>query len=125
MIADKTGNAKAKILAETLDAAIGKYLENGRMPSRKAGEIDNRGSSFYLSLYWAQALAEQDKDADMKTRFAKMYKELKANEDKIANDMISVQGRPVNVGGYYLPDDNKAAEVMRPSSTLNKIIDQM
>jgi isocitrate dehydrogenase len=95
------------------------------MPSRKAGEIDNRGSSFYLSLYWAQALAEQDKDADMKTRFAKMYKELKANEDKIANDMISVQGRPVNVGGYYLPDDNKAAEVMRPSSTLNKIIDQM
>jgi isocitrate dehydrogenase len=125
MIADKTENAKAKVLAETLDTAIGKYLENGRMPSRKAGEIDNRGSSFYLSLYWAQALAEQDKDADMKTRFAKMYKELKANEDKIANDMISVQGRPVNVGGYYLPDDNKAAEVMRPSSTLNKIIDQM
>ena len=97
MIADKTGNAKAKILAETLDAAIGKYLENGRMPSRKAGEIDNRGSSFYLALYWAQALAEQDKDAEMKARFSKMYKELKANEDKIANDLISVQGKPVEL----------------------------
>jgi isocitrate dehydrogenase len=125
MIADKTGNAKAKILAETLDAAIGKYLENGRMPSRKAGEIDNRGSSFYLSLYWAQALAEQDKDKEMKTRFAKIYKELKANEDKIANDLISVQGKAVDVGGYYLPDDKKAAEIMRPSSMLNKIIDEM
>ncbi|MCW8823183.1 MAG: NADP-dependent isocitrate dehydrogenase, partial [Ignavibacteriaceae bacterium] len=104
---------------------IGKYLENGRMPSRKAGEIDNRGSSFYLSLYWAQALAEQDKDADMKIRFSKIYKELQANEGTIANDLISVQGKPVDLGGYYVPDDKKAAEVMRPSSTLNKIIDQM
>ena len=125
MIAEKSGNAKAKILAETLDAAIGKYLENGRMPSRKAGEIDNRGSSFYLTLYWAQALAEQEKDADMKARFAKMYNELKANEDKIAKDLISVQGKSVDVDGYYLPDDKKATEVMRPSTTLNKIIDEM
>jgi len=125
MIADKTGNSKAKVLAETLDAAIGKYLENGRMPSRKASEIDNRGSSFYLSMYWAQALAEQDKDADMKTRFAKMYNELKANEDKIANDLISVQGKPVDLGGYYLPDDKKATEVMRPCSTFNEIIDEV
>ena len=125
MIAEKSGNAKAKILAETLDAAIGKYLENGRMPSRKAGEIDNRGSSFYLALYWAQALAEQDKDKGMKERFSKIYKELAANEDKIANDLISVQGKSVDVGGYYLPDDKKAAEVMRPSSTLNKIIDEL
>ena len=78
MIADKTGNAKAKILAETLDAAIGKYLENGKLPSRKAGEIDNRGSSFYLALYWAEALAEQDKDKEMKERFSKMYKELES-----------------------------------------------
>ena len=124
MIADKTGNAKAKILAETLDTAIGKYLENGKLPSRKAGEIDNRGSSFYLSLYWAQALAEQDKDADMKTRFSKIYKELKANEDKIANDLISVQGKAVDVGGYYLPDDKKANEVMRPSLIFNKVIDE-
>ncbi len=125
MIAEKSGNAKAKILAETLDAAIGKYLENGRMPSRKAGEIDNSGSSFYLALYWAQALAEQDKDKEMKERFSKIYKELKANEDKIANDLISVQGKSVDVGGYYLPDDKKATEVMRPSSIFNKIIDEM
>ncbi|MEJ2495216.1 MAG: NADP-dependent isocitrate dehydrogenase [Ignavibacteriaceae bacterium] len=125
MIAEKSGNAKAKILAETLDAAIGKYLENGRMPSRKAGEIDNRGSSFYLSMYWAQALAEQIKDKGMKERFTKMYKELKANEDKIANDMIAVQGKPVDLGGYYVPNDKKATEVMRPSSIFNKIIDEI
>jgi len=125
MIADKSGNAKAKILAETLDSAIGKYLENGRMPSRKAGEIDNRGSSFYLSLYWAEALAEQDKDPEMKTRFSKIAKELKANEDKISKELISVQGKPVDIGGYYLPDDKKAFDVMRPSSVFNKIIDEM
>jgi isocitrate dehydrogenase len=125
MIAGKSGNAKAKILAETLDAAIGKYLENARYPSRKAGEIDNRGSSFYLALYWAQALAEQDKDADIKARFSKLYNELKANEDKILNDLISVQGKAVDVGGYYLPDDKIATRIMRPSSTLNKIIDEM
>jgi len=125
MIADKSGNKKAKILVETLDAAIEKYLENGRMPSRKAGEIDNRGSSFYLTLYWAQALAEQDKDADMKTRFSKMYKELEANEKKITDDMISVQGKQVDIGGYYVPNDKTANEVMRPSLTFNKIIDEM
>ncbi len=125
MIADKSGNTKAKILAETLDAAIGKYLENGRMPSRKAGEIDNRGSSFYLTLYWAQALAEQNEDADMKARFSKMYKELEANEKKITDDMISVQGKQVDIGGYYVPDDKTATEVMRPSLTFNKIIDEM
>ena len=125
MISDKTGNKKAAVLAETLDAAIGKYLENGKMPSRKAGEIDNRGSSFYLSLYWAQALAEQDKDADMKARFLNIYNELKANEEKIANDLITVQGKPADIGGYYLPDDKKASEVMRPSATFNKIIDEM
>ena len=125
MIADKSGNTKAKILAETLDAAIGKYLENGRMPSRKAGEIDNRGSSFYLSLYWTQALANQDKDQGMKERFLKMHKELKANEDKIANDLITVQGKSVDLEGYYVPNDKKATEVMRPSATFNKIIDEM
>ncbi len=125
MIADKTGNAKAKILAEGLDTAVGKYLENGKMPSRKANEIDNRGSSFYLAMYWAQALAEQDKDKEMKERFLKIHKELKANEDKIANDLISVQGKPVDLGGYYIPDEKKVTEIMRPSSTFNKIIDQM
>ncbi|MEJ2614329.1 MAG: NADP-dependent isocitrate dehydrogenase [Ignavibacteriaceae bacterium] len=125
MIADKTGNAKAKILAEALDIAIGKYLENGRMPSRKAGEIDNRGSSYYLSLYWTQALAEQDKDAEIKSRFSKIYDELKANEEKITTDLISVQGKPVDIGGYYVPDEKITSEVMRPSSDFNKIIDTM
>ena len=125
MIADKTGNAKVKILAETLDTAIGKYLENGRMPSRKAREIDNRGSSFYLAMYWAEALAAQDKDVAMKERFTKIYNELKANEEKIAKDFIDVQGNPTDVGGYYLPDDKKAAAAMRPSETFNKIIDTM
>ena len=125
MIADKTGNAKAELLAETLDIAIGKYLENGRMPSRKAGEIDNRGGSFYLSFYWAQALSEQNKDAEIKSRFTKMFAELKVNEEKIINDLISVQGKPVDVGGYYLPDDKKAFTALRPSLIYNKIIDEI
>jgi isocitrate dehydrogenase len=125
MVYDKTKNPKAKILAETLDKAVLKYLENGRMPSRKAGEIDNRGSSFYLALYWAEALANQNDDVELKNRFAKIYKELSANEEKIVSDLISVQGKPANIGGYYLPDDKKAAEVMRPSELFNKIIDEM
>ena len=125
MIADKTGNAKAAVLAETLDVAIGKYLENSRYPSRKAGEIDNRGSSFYLAFYWAQALSEQNKDAELKTRFTKMFQELKSSEEKIVSELLSVQGKPADVGGYYLPDEKKVNEVMRPSVTFNKIIDEM
>ena len=125
MVYDKTKNPKAKVLAETLDKAVLKYLENGRMPSRKAGEIDNRGSSFYLSLYWAEALANQNDDAELKNRFTKIYKELSANEQKIVSDLISVQGKPADIGGYYLPDDKKAAAVMRPSAVFNKIIDEM
>jgi isocitrate dehydrogenase len=125
MIADKTGNAKAALLAETLDTAIGMYLENSRYPSRKVGEIDNRGSSFYLAFYWAKALAEQNKDTEMKTRFKKIYNEIKSNEEKIVSDLISVQGKSVDVGGYYLPDEKKVNEVMRPSATFNKIVDEM
>jgi isocitrate dehydrogenase len=125
MVYDKTKNEKAKVLAETLDKAILKYLENGKMPSRKAGEIDNRGSSFYLTLYWAEALSLQNKDAELKSRFEKIYKELAANEEKIANDLITVQGKPVDIGGYYMPDDNKAESIMRPSQAFNKIIDMM
>ncbi len=102
MVYDKTKNPKAKVLAETLDKAVLKYLENGRMPSRKAGEIDNRGSSFYLALYWAEALANQNDDAELKNRFTKIYKELSANEEKIVSDLISVQGKPADIGGYYL-----------------------
>ena len=125
MAAEKTGNAKVKLLAETLDKAILKYLENGRMPSRKAGEIDNRGSSFYLALYWAEALANQSEDAELKSRFEKIYQELFANEQKIFNDLITVQGKPVDIGGYFMPDDKKTTDIMRPSETFNKIIDGM
>lgn len=125
MIADKTGNVKAALLAETLDVAIGKYLENARYPSRKAGEIDNRGSSVYLALYWAEALAEQSKDSVIKTRFAKIHDALKSNEESIVKDLITIQGKPVDIGGYYFPDDKKASSAMRPSLTLNKIVDEM
>ncbi|MHB8579635.1 MAG: NADP-dependent isocitrate dehydrogenase [Ignavibacteriaceae bacterium] len=125
MIAEKTGNTKAVILAETLDIAIGQYLENRRYPSRKVGEIDNRGSSFYLAFYWAQALAGQNKDFELKSRFTKMFEELKKYDAKIINDMISVQGKPVDLGGYYLLDEIKTSAVMRPSSTFNKIIEEM
>jgi len=125
MIYDKTKNPKTKVLAETLDKAILKYLENGRMPSRKAGEIDNRGSSFYLALYWAEALANQNDDAEIKNRFGKIYKELSVNEEKIVSDLISVQKKPVDLGGYFMPDDKKAFAVMRPSAVFNKIIDEM
>jgi len=123
MIAEKTGNKKAAVLAETLDAAIGKYLENARYPSRKVNEIDNRGSSFYLSLYWAQKLAEQEIDTELKNRFLKIAAELENNESKIIEELISVQGKPVDVGGYYMPDDAKATAVMRPSKTYNEIVD--
>ncbi|MCB9211688.1 MAG: NADP-dependent isocitrate dehydrogenase, partial [Ignavibacteriales bacterium] len=125
MIAEKSGNIKASLLAETLDVAIGKYLENGRMPSRKVKEIDNRGSSFYLAIYWAEALAAQNKDEELKTRFEKIARELKENESKIVEELISVQGKPVDLGGYFMPDDVITDKVMRPSETLNKIIDEM
>ena len=123
MVYDKTKNPKAKVLAESLDKAVLKYLENGRMPSRKAGEIDNRGSSFYLALYWAEALSNQNNDAELKSRFEKIYKELSANEEKIVSDLISVQKKPADIGGYFMPDEKKASAVMRPSETFNKIID--
>ena len=125
MVYEKTKNPKAKVLAETLDKAVLKYLENGKMPSRKAGEIDNRGSSFYLALYWSEALASQNDDVELKSRFVNIYRELSANEKQIVNDLISVQGKPADIGGYYLPDDKKAFTIMRPSATFNKIIDGM
>jgi isocitrate dehydrogenase len=125
MIAEKYGNNKALVLAETLDSAIGNYLENSRYPSRKAGEIDNRGSSFYLSFYWAQALAEQNKDAELKERFLKIAKAISENEKQIISELLAVQGKPTDIGGYYKPDDEMADAIMRPSKTFNKIIDEM
>ena len=125
LVAVNTGNEKVAILAETLDEAIAKYLENGRLPSRKVNEIDNRGSSFYLAMYWAQALAAQSSDAAMQARFVPVAKELEANETKIAEELLAAQGEPMDVGGYYLPDDAMAKKAMRPSPTFNAIIDGM
>ncbi len=125
MIASKSNNRKAAILAETLDTAIGAYLENGKMPSRKVNEIDNRGSSFYLALYWAEALASQNKDTEMQARFAKVANELKKNEDRIVDELIAAQGNPVDLGGYFYPNEDTTTKVMRPSKTLNSIIDEM
>jgi isocitrate dehydrogenase len=115
-------NAKAQVLAETLDTAIGKILEFNRSPARKVGELDNRGSHFYLALYWAQALAAQTKDAELQARFKPLAETLSKNEAKINAELIGAQGKPVDVGGYYLPDDAKASAAMRPSATLNAAI---
>jgi isocitrate dehydrogenase len=123
MILEKTGNEKAAILAKTLDQAIAQYLENGKLPSRKVNELDNRGSTFYLILYWARALASQDEDADMKARFAKLADELGKNKATINEQLLAAQGKPVDLGGYYLPSMKKASLVMRPSAVFNEIID--
>jgi isocitrate dehydrogenase len=124
-IAASTGNAKATVLAETLDQAIGTYLENARYPSRKVNEIDNRGSTFYLALYWAQALAAQAKDPAMKARFVEVATMLEKNAGGIAEELLASQGDPVDMGGYYRPDDALAEKAMRPSTTFNAIIDAM
>lgn len=123
MIVEKTGNEKAAILAKTLDQAIAQYLENGKLPSRKVNEIDNRGSTFYLTFYWARALASQDDAADLKARFAKLADELGKNETTINEELLAVQGQPVDLGGYYMPSMKKASNVMRPSAVFNEIID--
>jgi len=112
-------NAKALVLAEALDTAIGQFLDNNRNPARKVGEIDNRGSHFYLALYWAQALAAQTKDKDLQARFKPLAEALAKNEAKINAELIGAQGKPVEIGGYYLPDAKKASAAMRPSPTLN------
>jgi isocitrate dehydrogenase len=116
-------NEKVKILAETLDQAIGKFLDNNKSPARKVGQIDNRGSHFYLALYWAQALAAQTKDKEMAARFAKMAKQLEENEAKINEELLGAQRKPQDIGGYYHPDPEKTSKAMRPSATLNAIVD--
>ena len=121
-MADTFKNAKAQVLADTLDQAIGKVLEHNRSPARKVGQIDNRGSHFYLALYWAQALAAQTKDADLAARFKPLAQALSANEDKINAELIAAQGKPIDMGGYYVPNDEKTAAAMRPSKTLNEAL---
>jgi isocitrate dehydrogenase len=118
----KQKNTKAKILAETLDAATGRLLENGKSPSRKVGEIDNRGSHFYLSLYWADELAKQTEDSDLAAHFGTLYAQLSENEQAIMKELNDAQGKSVDVGGYYLVDPATCAKVMRPSEILNDII---
>ncbi len=112
-------NPKAQVLADTLDAANAKFLQEDKSPARKVGELDNRGSHFYLTLYWAEALAAQNKDAELKARFAPLAKALAENEAKIIEELTGVQGKPVDIGGYYRPDENLVSAAMRPSQTFN------
>jgi isocitrate dehydrogenase len=121
-LAETQQHAKAKVLADTLDAANGAFLENDRSPGRKLGTIDNRGSHFYLALYWAQALAAQDQDAELKAAFAPIAEQLAAHESTIVQELIAVQGQAADVGGYFLPDDAKASAALRPSATFNRIL---
>ncbi|MDD2501131.1 MAG: NADP-dependent isocitrate dehydrogenase [Geobacter sp.] len=116
-------NEKAQLLADTLDQANTKFLDNNKNPARKVGQIDNRGSHFYLAMYWAEALAAQTKDADLAARFAKVAKQLQENEDKINAELIGAQGKPQDLGGYYNTDPVKTEKAMRPSATLNAIVD--
>jgi isocitrate dehydrogenase len=118
----KTENAAAVVMAEALDAANGQFLESDKSPSRALGGIDNRGSHFYLAMYWARALADQTKAAALRTRFAKAAAELERNEAKIVAELLAVQGKPVDIGGYYHPNPQLAGNAMRPSATLNGIL---
>ncbi|PAU91612.1 isocitrate dehydrogenase (NADP(+)) [Kocuria sp. WN036] len=124
-LATTADNERARILGETLDRATGTFLEENKSPSRKAGEIDNRGSHFYLALYWAQELARQDEDAELAQAFASVAEQLAANEDAINEELLSVQGRPADIGGYYRPDDAKTFSVMRPSETFNRVLSSL
>lgn len=123
-IAEKSNNPRAKVLADALDAATEKLLLDNKSPSRKTGEIDNRGSHFYLAMYWAEALAQQSEDADLRERFTALAKAMAENEDKIMQELIEIQGGPVDIGGYYHPDFGKTSAAMRPSATLNAVLDQ-
>ena len=124
-LAQKTGNAKAQVLADALDAATEQLLLNDKSPKRKAGELDNRGSHFYIALYWAQALAAQDKDAELKAVFAPVAEKLAAQEAVILAELSAGAGKPADIGGYYAPDADKTAQAMRPSTALNAVIDAL
>jgi isocitrate dehydrogenase len=125
MLADKSGNARAKLLGEALDRATGGVLENDRSPLRKVGELDNRGSHFYLALYWARELADQTEDAELAQRFAPLAERLRDDEEKIVSELSEVQGSAVELGGYYHPDAEKAAAAMRPSPTFNAALEAL
>ena len=116
-------NDRSRLLAETLDQAIGEHMEQRRAPSRRVNELDTRGSHFYLALYWAEALANQTQDPELQARFTEVAQQLAANEGKIVQELIEAQGQPVDIGGYYIPNDEMTAKAMRPSATLNAIVD--
>jgi isocitrate dehydrogenase len=115
----KTGNKKAKVLADALDKATGELLDTNKGPKTKTGELDNRGSHFYLAMFWAQALSEQTQDADLAAHFAPLAKALTENEAKIVEELKVVQGKAVDIGGYFMPDTAKLNAIMRPSATFN------
>jgi isocitrate dehydrogenase len=121
-MAATTDNARAQILADTLDRATGTFLNENKSPSRKVGEIDNRGSHFYLALFWAEELASQSEDTELAAAYAELATSLREAEDAINAELLGVQGSPVDIGGYYRPDDDLTDAVMRPSKTLNEII---
>jgi len=123
LVAENTGNPKATVLATTLDQAIAAYLDRSRLPSRKVHEIDNRGSTYYLAMYWARALAAQTADPDLAARFTPVAAELATHEETITKELLDAQGEPQDLGGYYLPDDALANQAMRPSPTFNAVID--
>ena len=118
-------NEKAMLLAETLDQATGKWLENDKSPARVVGKLDNRGSHFYLALYWAEALASQTKDQDLQAKFAPLAKLLQNKADQIESELNGAQGKPVDIGGYYRPDESKASTAMRPSTSFNELLKQL
>ena len=123
-LSEVNSNPQAKVLASTLDEATGKLLESGKSPSRKVNELDNRGSHFYLALYWAQALAGQTEDAGLAEKFAPFAKELSENEQKIVAELNGAQGAPMEIGGYYFPNAERASAAMRPSATLNAALEK-
>ncbi|MCB0907759.1 MAG: NADP-dependent isocitrate dehydrogenase, partial [Nocardioidaceae bacterium] len=123
--AQVNGNAKAQVLADTLDRATGTLLNENKSPARRLGSIDNRGSHFYLALYWAQELAGQTDDAELASAFSALAEVLTAREEAIAAELLAVQGSPADIGGYYRPDDALAAAVMRPSATFNAALETL
>jgi len=122
MLADKDANERAKLLAGTLDRATGRLLEEGHSPSRKSGELDNRGSHFYLALYWAQELAARSEDAELSERLGRFAERLASSEETIVQELAAVQGSPVEIGGYYRPDPQRVEQAMRPSATFNEAL---
>jgi isocitrate dehydrogenase len=121
-LGESTGNKRAQILADTLDRATGTFLNENKSPSRKVNEIDNRGSHFYLALYWADELAKQDDDTELAAAFSKLAETLREQEATISEELLAVQGSPADIGGYYRPDTEKATAVMRPSKTFNEVL---